>query len=265
MGIDELMLQVESYQKQTNIIRHHGDSRWYTRRSKLDWKPSVTSVIGGAVDKGKGFEMWLGNQPSYDAACTVRNKAAKRGTLVHEYCEALTKGSDADLRDDKHIIEEEGCDIDEIAKYMMSFDLWRHESNSKVLVSEIMLYHDDIPWSGTFDMVTQNDKLAMVDIKTGEHYKAHDIQLNMYRILWNKIFPDFKIETIQGLYLKGKWIKQPNYKLANVKIDEDICWKVYDLWTFLNTSGNRKPWPKDKYALEYAFEANIENELSAQL
>ena len=71
-----------------------------------------------------------------------------------------------------------------------------------------MLYHDDIPWSGTFDMVTQNDKLAMVDIKTGEHYKAHDIQLNMYRILWNKIFPDFKIETIQGLYLKGKWIKQ---------------------------------------------------------
>ena len=71
--------------------------------------------------------MWLGNQPSYEAACEVRDAAAKRGTLVHEYCEAINKGQDLDLRDDKKIIEEMGLDINEIAKYMMSYDLWRHE------------------------------------------------------------------------------------------------------------------------------------------
>ena len=73
-----LFTDIEKYRKSTQIIRHHGDNRWYTRRSKLDWKPSVTSVIGGAVDKGKGFELWLGNQPSYEAACNVRNEAARR-------------------------------------------------------------------------------------------------------------------------------------------------------------------------------------------
>ena len=256
-----LLDQIEKYRKSTQIIRHHGDNRWYTRRSKLNWKPSVTSVIGGTIDKGKGFEMWLGNQPSYDAACKVRDEAARRGTLVHEYCEFINKGSNVDLQGDKHIIKELGLDINEIAKYMMSYDLWRHECKTPILVSEIMLYHDDIPWSGTFDMVLgENDLFTMVDIKTGQHYKSHDIQLNMYRILWNKLFPDFPCEFLKGLYLKGKWIKQPNYKEAVVTINEDICWKTYEMWTYLNTSGNRKPWPKEPSVIEYSFKSEIDNE-----
>ena len=260
---NELLLQIEEYRKNTQIIRHHGDNRWYTRRSKLDWKPSVTSIISGAVDKGKGFEMWLGNQPSYEAACEVRDAAAKRGTLVHEYCEAINKGQDLDLRDDKKIIEEMGLDINEIAKYIMSYDLWRHECDVPVLVSEIMLYHDDIPWAGTFDMVLGGPMKCMMDIKTGQHYKAHDIQLNMYRILWNKIFPDFPCDLLKGLYLKGKWIKQPNYKSAAITVNEDICWKTYEMWQFLNTSGNRKPWPKEPAKLEFAFSASVDSDFGS--
>ena len=207
--------------------------------------------------------MWLGNQPSYEAACEVRDAAAKRGTLVHEYCEAINKGQDLDLRDDKKIIEEMGLDINEIAKYMMSYDLWRHECDVPVLVSEIMLYHDDIPWAGTFDMVLGGPMKCMMDIKTGQHYKAHDIQLNMYRILWNKIFPDFPCDLLKGLYLKGKWIKQPNYKSAAITVNEDICWKTYEMWQFLNTSGNRKPWPKEPAKLEFAFSASVDSDFGS--
>ena len=62
----------------------------------------------------------------------------------------------------------------------------------------------------------------------------------MYRILWNKIFPDFPVETLAGLYLKGKWIKEPNYQLKQFKFNLDIALSGDNLWRFLN-GGNPKP------------------------
>ena len=218
---------IEEYRKSTQLKRHHGDSRWYSRKHNLNWKPSVTSVIGSTLHKGIGFEKWLGGQPTYEAACEVRNKAAKRGTIVHEYCEDIMDGLSFDLREDKAEIE--GCDMDEISKYLMSFEAWRYDVIPKLEVSELKLFHDEIPWSGTFDLICKiSENLTMVDYKTGEHYKSHDVQLNMYRILWNKIFPDFKTDDLYGLYLKGRWIKGPNYKFKKVKVNEDICWQVWE-------------------------------------
>ena len=146
--------------------------------------------------------------------------------------------------------------MEEISKYLMSFDKWRHDTSPSPIATEMKLFHDDIPWSGTFDLlIGKDDNRCIIDYKTGEYYKSHDIQLNMYRILWNKIFPDFPVETLAGLYLKGKWIKEPNYKFKNTKIDENICWQVWELYKFLNNV-----YPKSKPSLQYKFEWEPINE-----
>ena len=238
---------IAEYKKNTQLKRHHGDSRWYSRKHKLDWKPSVTSVIGNTIHKGVGFEKWLGSQPTYEAACEIRDAAAKRGTLVHDYCENIIEGLSFDIRDD--IADDDNYDMNEISKYLMSFEKWRYDVNPNPLATELKLFHDDIPWSGTFDLlIGEEDNRCMIDYKTGGHYKAHDIQLNMYRILWNKIFPDYPVDTLAGLYLKGTWIKEPNYKFKKTPINEEVCWQTWELFKFLN-----KVYPKDKPSLQYKF------------
>ena len=258
--MNKLSIAIEEYKKNTQLKRHHGNSRWYSRKHKLDWKPSVTSVIGSVLNKGIGFEKWLGNQPSYDKACEVRDAAARRGSLVHDYCEDLIGGLSFDIRDD--IKDDDNYNMDEIAKYLMSFQKWRYDYNPKPEAAEVKLFHDDIPWSGTFDLIIRQDNsLQMIDYKTGDYYKSHEFQLNMYRILWNKIFPDFPVESIAGLYLKGKWIKEPNYNFKNFKINEDICWKVWDLYSFMN-----KLYPKAKPELQYKFEwEEVNDKLEADI
>ena len=46
-----------------DILVNTQDDRWYKTEDN-PWRPSVTSIIGSVLNKGKGFENWLGNQPS---------------------------------------------------------------------------------------------------------------------------------------------------------------------------------------------------------
>jgi hypothetical protein len=75
----------------------------------------------------------------------------------------------------------------------------------------------------------------------------------MYMDLWNAIFPfEHQIKDIYGLYLKGKWIKEPNYQLRKFDKRYKIHHKVYELWCFLNFPYG-KPKPKDKAKLKEVF------------
>ena len=69
-----------------DILVNTQDDRWYKTEDN-PWKPSVTSVIGSVLSKGRGFEQWMGNLPSYKIACEERDIAADRGTTVHELAE----------------------------------------------------------------------------------------------------------------------------------------------------------------------------------
>ena len=84
--------KIELYKENLDIRRHESGERWYAPRGSYNWKPSVTTIIGGTIDKGKGFEMWLGNHPSYKIACEERDIAAERGTIVHDLDEKYIHG-----------------------------------------------------------------------------------------------------------------------------------------------------------------------------
>jgi hypothetical protein len=68
------------------------EPRFYTRQQLIDagYKnprheevPSVTTIIS-AKRKGIGFDIWLGNQPSYKAAAKYRDYRARIGLAVHK-------------------------------------------------------------------------------------------------------------------------------------------------------------------------------------
>ena len=199
--------KIELYKESMDIRRHESGARWYAPRGSYDWKPSVTTIIGETINKGKGFEMWLGNHPSYKIACEERDIAADRGTLVHELAENYMNGE---------VIE---SDNEEICKHLMSFEKFWLDNEVQLIETELFMWHKDVPWAGTCDIIAKIDgEYCIIDIKTGNYYKSHEIQLNMYAELLSKIV-DEPVDMIAGLYTKGRWIREPNYQFKKFKFN----------------------------------------------
>ena len=168
--------KIELYKESLDIRRHESGDRWYAPVGSYNWKPSVTTIIGGTLNKGKGFEQWLGNHPSYKIACEERDKAADRGTLVHDLAEKYMHGESVETEDE------------EICKHLMSFEKFWRDNEIQMIDTELFMWHKDVPWAGTCDIIAKmNGKYAIIDIKTGGYYKSHEIQLNMYAELLSKI------------------------------------------------------------------------------
>ena len=220
--------KIKQYKKNLKLKRHESGDRWYSPEDLNMWRPSVTTIIGNTVHKGIGFEMWLGNHPSYKIACEERDAAANRGTEVHELAERYMLG------------DEVSGSTDEVNKHLMSFEKFWLEKEVQLIETELFMWHKDVPWAGTCDIIAKiNGKNYIIDIKTGNYYKSHEIQLNMYAELLSKIV-DEPVESIAGLYTKGRWIREPNYQFKQFKFNLDIALSVDKLWRFLN-GGNPKP------------------------
>ena len=223
--------KIELYKESLDIRRHESGARWYAPVGSYDWKPSVTTIIGETLNKGKGFEQWLGNHPSYKIACEERDKAADRGTLVHDLAEKYMHGESVESEDE------------EICKHLMSFEKFWKENEVQMIDTELFMWHKDVPWAGTCDIIAKmNGKYAIIDIKTGGHYKSHEIQLNMYA--------ELLVGILAGLYTKGRWIREPNYQLKKFKFNLDIAISVDNVWRFLN-GGNPKPKMKAKLKTKF--------------
>ena len=234
--------KIELYKESMDIVRHESGARWYAPQGfgpASNWKPSVTTIIGATLHKGKGFDMWLGNHPSYKIACEERDIAANRGTTVHELAEKFMNGE---------IVE---SDNEEICKHLMSFEKFWLDNEVQLIDTELFMWHEDVPWAGTCDIIAKiGGKYCIIDIKTGNYYKSHEIQLNMYAELLSKI-TDEPIEMIAGLYTKGKWIREPNYQFKKFKFNLEVALSVHEVWKFL-MGGN--PYPKAKLNIKTQFQ-----------
>jgi len=216
-----------------NLLVNTQDERWYKTRDN-PWRPSVTSVIGSVLNKGKGFETWLGNQPSYKLACEERDESAKRGTAVHEACDRYLRGELIDGG--------ESVWGDEFNKRMMQFEHWIENVKPEIIATEYPMYHPSVPFSGTPDIIAYIPEkgLCLVDIKTGAPYENHELQLTCYKMLWDTIFPDAPITNIYGLYLKGNWITkvEPNFK--KYKYVPEVVDHIVGLWRWTHSETGPK-------------------------
>tara|TARA_R100001443_G_scaffold35589_8_gene49400 strand:- start:9435 stop:10298 length:864 start_codon:yes stop_codon:yes gene_type:complete len=101
--------------------------------------------------------------------------------------------------------------VDDIMKMIWSYKLWYDEHQPVILASEIMMWHKDVPYAGTADMVCKffskkqnQDIIMLIDIKTGQENEAHSVQCMAYSILFEKIY-NVKVGAIGSLYTTGKW------------------------------------------------------------
>ena len=214
------------------------DSRWYRVGSKNIWKPSITTVLSAVLNKGIAYETWLGNQPSYKIACQERDEAAARGTDVHQACEDYLNGKPINGADSKW--------GDEFNKRMMSFELWAHLTNPDIVALEHSMCHEDVPFSGTCDIVAYVPKkgLSIIDIKTGQPNEGHILQLTGYKMLWDVLYPEYPIRRLYGLYLKGSWISKVEPIFKEYKPKPDVLTHVMGLWNWKGMSNgpdNKRP------------------------
>ena len=219
--------QIKKYKKNHKLTRVDTNiGRCYTPNvmDESTWKPSVTTMEN-IISKGIMFEKWLANFGGYDKVNKYVGKKADDGTLVHEYIEDLLNKGKVELPTDTE---------EHIKKYMQSFIAWYEEADIVPVVQELPLYHKDIPFSGTADLVGYLDgKLVMIDWKTGNEYPTnHQIQLSCYIYLFNEIFPDHQIKEIYCLYVKSGWRKKPTFKLREYKYDSLIFKALTYLFNF---------------------------------
>tara|TARA_Y100000593_G_scaffold92858_1_gene185805 strand:+ start:1542 stop:2291 length:750 start_codon:yes stop_codon:yes gene_type:complete len=232
--------------KAIEIVYHEGDERWCAPKGTQQWKPSVTTFLGAVINKGVGYDTWLGNAPSYKEACKERDIAARRGTIVHDLCEQLLKDGTVSIPQD--INSEFG---DAVAKRMMSFEFWYKQHCPEIITTEYKLYHPSLPFSGTPDIICKiNNKICLIDIKTGNPYPTHQLQLTCYKMLWDAIFPEYPIDEMYGLYLKDSWISKVEPGFKKYKHAPDVVDNVYNVWKWI---AGGKPWPKSKYPVKLSF------------
>ena len=124
-----------------------------------------------------------------------------------------------------------------ISKPILGFLAFWDDYKPITYASEIQLHHKDIPFCGTADFVglitnpkTNKSAVTLVDYKTGNPFKVHQVQLSAYAMIWNKLFPKYKITEVATLHLKDTWIKKPTYNLKYYKIDYNLVKNVYDIW-----------------------------------
>jgi hypothetical protein len=101
--------------------------------------------------------------------------------------------------------------VELIKKQIMGYQEWYWEHQPTILQSEIMMWHPDVPYAGTADLVLniynkrqKQDTLMLADLKTGNEQDKHFEQCMAYAILLEKIYK-VKVSTLGVLYCQGRW------------------------------------------------------------
>ena len=257
----------ELLQTSIPVIRHDlHNGRWYTPVDKY-WEenfgegvPKIykrsSTTFEGSIDKGVGFHRWLGSANSYEDAMEYANKRAVIGTIVHDFCERLLRGTKIDLEAQPSWYDKETDKLipisREIVKYIMSFMQFCDDAqaNGDFITEALEICMFDLaadnegnqlhPWAGTADWVVRlvnkkgEEERWLIDFKTGKPYQTHQLQLTSYQILFESLFPDLKIDGIACLYLKSGWRKKPNYTLKKYKTDRQTWKKVVEVSDWVN-------------------------------
>ncbi len=143
----------------------------------------------------------------------VLDKAARKGTAVHSAIETYSNFG---------II-----DIDaENKPYFDGYLKFEDEHKVNLCGSEIKLYHKELMYAGTADMIAEVDgQLTLIDFKTS--YSVSDmlcgVQLEAYNRALKSRDIDFKIQQKLIVHLK----KNGEYALHSFKVNDVECWKVF--------------------------------------
>ena len=222
---------------------------------------SPTTILSNTLNKGLGFDMWLGNATSYKDAMDYARERAFLGTMTHAMIMWLLWGEEVDTKNGFY--NQDTGEIvpvpDEIKLRLQGFIDFYKTHMPKPISTEISLYCPDkdeegellFPWAGTADQIVKmpDGKIYLIDIKTGKEYpKDHALQLTAYKLLWDYIHgkEHGKIDVLACLYLNSKG----KYKLKKYKFVPYNWYNVYENFQYMVRDGHgRMPKIKQKEEL----------------
>lgn len=214
------------------IYRYDGGPlRYYcaTDTDPAQWALSVTSVIKATRPTSEYLMQWRANLGN-DEYRRVLDESAAYGTWMHSrWCDALIKG-EVNLNPDALIHTMRDCPDGAEDEWLrrgqndlLSLAAWAADRHPEVLAIEtVMLHKDDLWYGGAIDLVCRLDfdkkrVVAIVDFKSGKSfYENHELQLHIYKNVWNSWFGGTEYEATHTFNLAPKdWKTKPSFKFEN--------------------------------------------------
>lgn len=196
-----------------------------------EFYPSVTTLLKQVMPTPPGLLDWM-IANGKDGATEKRDLAAAYGTFMHGQFESLIINRRYDFDSVPAVLlaymERENLPdkvfgewVVKIRKDVLAFAQFVRDYNVKPLAVEIGLVHPKFHYAGCVDLpcVMTDPKSgatfpAIVDFKSGRKgfYEEHELQLHLYREMWNANYPDAPIARVFNFSPKD-WRTKPTYNL----------------------------------------------------
>ena len=205
----------------------------YDNAGNPEFFPSVTTILSQTLPKAPHLINWIANKGIEEAERYKRERAAY-GTFMHAAFEELLINRAYDLDGLKGKLKEyiEVYRLpddfiyyaDDLKKDVLAFAQFVLDYDVKPLAVEIALVHPVYNYAGMIDLPCtmlakpgSKDYInAIVDFKSGRKgfYEESEIQLHLYKMMWNENFPNVPIERVFNFSPKD-WRKKPTYNLKD--------------------------------------------------
>lgn len=210
--------------------------RYYYRMNENgepEFYPSVTTILSKVMPKSPHLIKWIADK-GLDEAEKYKMERASYGTFMHGVFLRLLIAREYDLdklKDELAMFAESerlGANFiyyaDDLKKDVLAFAAWVMDYDVRPMAVEIPLVHPEKGYAGMLDLpCTMLDKIggknrirALVDFKSGRKgfFEEHELQLHLYRDMWNVNFPGKEIERVFNFSPKD-WRKYPNYNFTD--------------------------------------------------
>lgn len=198
-----------------------------------EFYPSVTTILSQTMPKSPFLIKWIADK-GIDEAERYKAERAEYGTFMHAQFEELIinrvydldglKAKLKDYIDNNKLPADFIYYADDLKKDVLAFAKFVLDYDVKPLAVEIALVHPVYNYAGMIDLPCtmlakpgSKDYInAIVDFKSGRKgfYEEAEIQLHLYKMMWNENFPDVPIERVFNFSPKD-WRNKPTYNLKD--------------------------------------------------
>jgi ATP-dependent exoDNAse (exonuclease V) beta subunit len=164
--------------------------------------PSITTVLGATANKA-WLQRWI-ESVGEEEANRIKEAAAERGTILHNYLERLYEEYDAPTKEQvKSFIALSGLNDEKPFIRKMTVELIKHllVNDFRSVSQEFVVWDEELKVAGRCDGVGYwNNKLVVIDYKTSRKKKTisqikdYYLQATFYCVAHNKMF-DSKVNS----------------------------------------------------------------------
>ena len=211
--------------------------RYYYRfndAGEPEFYPSVTTLLKQVMPTPPALLDWM-IANGKDGSVEKRDLAAAYGTFIHIQFETLIINRRYDFDNVPAVLLDymERENLPEkvfsewcvkIRKDVLAFAQFARDYNVVPMAVEIGLVHPEFHYAGCVDLPcimtepkTGKKFTAIVDFKSGRKgfYEEHELQLHLYREMWNVNYPDVPVERVFNFSPKDWRGPKPTYNLKD--------------------------------------------------